>query len=600
MQDVERDAEGKSSPQFAPLLGAVLGLLFAAIGTLVYAWLRREPVNPLVADRAAVTAMLQRTTIAVVVSALLVGIFFFVGRGHRRGTDERARWVTRLSPVLLVVSIAGVLLLIKGSTAEVFEQAARAQLGLEYIEVTALARASWWFACLAVLGLFFAGVTTDIPAGRPAKAVPKAQLLVVGGSAALVAIVAIGAVLIHANGNAFRDATATRIEASALPTVTGERAYEQAAPIGTGQLLPAGAGFVRLSGDDRVEAYDGATGQRRWSFHMPDLLIWDIRSTGTGPDSVVVAEGYVAFGGDGSGVLIGIDATTGEPMWTRADVGAFAPDHIATGTSSQVVLIMEFARTAGVERRTWTALEPRTGRTMWTKAFEGPCSGNATITETAVLERNCDSPAYVVATVLDPVTGAERGTITASNLGVDGASPDDDRRVRLNGVKGDLALYWVPTSAGGIEVLVDIATRKPIKRLPPEFSAALVDERSLALYRTTGSPKIPSPVTILDLETDSMIETPWVSARLGNYRGDTDWQSIVRAGQQWVTFLPDASIAAQLEDNIRTPLPLRTVDQAGAPRTLANPCPPDSPSHYLATVPGAVLAYCGRSVVGVR
>jgi hypothetical protein len=97
-----------------------------------------------------------------------------------------------------------------------------------------------------------------------------------------------------------------------------------------------------------------------------------------------------------------------------------------------------------------------------------------------------------------------------------------------------------------------------------------------------------------------MIETPWLSASLGNYSGDTDWQGIVRAGRQWVTFLPDASIAAQLEDNVRTALPLRTVDQAGAPRTLANPCPPDSPSHYLATVPGAVLAYCGREVVGVR
>jgi hypothetical protein len=165
---------------------------------------------------------------------------------------------------------------------------------------------------------------------------------------------------------------------------------------------------------------------------------------------------------------------------------------------------------------------------------------------------------------------------------------------------GGLALFWVPTRAGGAEVVVDIATQKPVKRVPPEFSASLIDGRSLALYRNDGIRETPSAVTILDLETDRMIETPWLSASLGNYSGDTDWQGIVRAGRQWVTFLPDASIAAQLEDNVRTALPLRTVDQAGAPRTLANPCPPDSPSHYLATVPGAVLAYCGREVVGVR
>jgi hypothetical protein len=573
-------------------------LLVAAICTLIYAWLRREPVNPLVADRGAITSMLQRTTIVVALSALLAGIFFVIGRGYRRGTDRRAHWVTRLSPVLLVVSIAGVFLLVKGSAAGVFEQAARAQMGLDFVNLTAVARASWCFACLAVFGLFFVGVTADIPTGRPPKERPR-QLVVVAVSAALVAVVAIGAVSIHVSGQGFRNRTATRIDAPALSAVTGAVAYEQAAPIGVDQLLPAGAGFVRLSLDDRIEGYDGATGASRWSFHVPELLLSDMRSTGTGPDSVVVAEGYLSAGGQGSAVLIGIDATTGDPMWTRADVGTFAPEHVATGTSSKVVLAMKFARSGGVERRTWTALEPRTGRTMWTKDFEGPCSGTGKITETALLERNCDGPADVVATVLDPATGEERGTITASGL-IDEAAPDAERRVRLDDATSGLALFWVPTRAGGAEVVVDIATQKPVKRVPPEFSASLIDGRSLALYRNDGIRETPSPVTILDLETDRMIETPWLSASLGNYSGDTAWQSVVRAGQQWVTFLPDASIAAQLEDNVRTALPLRTVDQAGAPRTLANPCPPDSPSHYLASVPGAVLAYCGREVVGVR
>jgi hypothetical protein len=447
--------------------------------------------------------------------------------------------------------------------------------------------------------MFFVGVTADIPTGRPPKARPR-QLVVVAVSAALVAVVAMGAVSIHVSGQGFRNPTATRIDAPALSAVTGAVAYEQAAPIGVDQLLPAGAGFVRLSLDDRIEGYDGATGASRWSFHVPDLLLSDMRSTGTGPDSVVAAEGYLSAGGQGSGVLIGIDATTGDTMWTRADVGTFAPEHVATGTSSKLVLAMKFASSGGVERRTWTALEPRTGRTMWTKDFEGPCSGTGKITETALLERNCDGPADVVATVLDPATGEERGTITASGLGIDEAAPDAERRVRLDDATGGLALFWVPTRAGGAEVVVDIATQKPVKRVPPEFSASLIDGRSLALYRNDGIRETPSPVTILDLETDRMIETPWLSASLGNYSGDTDWQGIVRAGRQWVTFLPDASIAAQLEDNVRTALPLRTVDQAGAPRTLANPCPPDSPSHYLATVPGAVLAYCGREVVGVR
>ena len=598
MQDGEGDTEGSRSafPQFAPLVGAVLGLLLASICTLTYAWLTREPVNPLVADRGAVTLMLQRTTIVVAVSAVLAGIFFVVGHGHRRGTDSRARWVTRLSPALLVVSIAGVFLLIKGSTAEVFERAARAQIGLEYVQVTAVARASWWFACLAVLGLFFVGVTADIPTGRPAKERPR-QPIVGGASAALVAVVAIGAVLIHANGPAFRNPIAARIEAPVLPTVTGAAAYEQVAPIGTGQLMPAGAGFVLRFADDRIEGYEGATGQRRWAFHLPELSIWDIRSTGTGLDSVVVAAGYVAYAEQESGVLIGIDATTGDPMWTRTDVVPSAATSVVSGASPQVVLAVEFTRVAGIEHRTWTALEPRTGRTMWTKAFDGECSGDATITEVAILERNCEGPINV----FDPATGEVRGTIAASGLGIDPASLNPDRGVRLNGVKGGLALVWVPSSAEGTEVVVDIATQKPVKRVPPEFSAALIDDRSLALYRNDGIRETPSPVTILDLETDRMIETPWLSASLGNYRGDdTDWQSIVRSGQQWVTFLPDAQIAPQLWENIRTPLPLRTVDQAGATRTLANPCPPESASHYLATVPGALLAYCGRSVVGVR
>jgi hypothetical protein len=59
-------------------------------------------------------------------------------------------------------------------------------------------------------------------------------------------------------------------------------------------------------------------------------------------------------------------------------------------------------------------------------------------------------------------------------------------------------------------------------------------------------------------------------------------------------------MAAQLAQSSRLQLPLRTVDPSGATRTLADPCPSTSSSHHVATVPGALLAYCGSTGVGVR
>jgi hypothetical protein len=109
-----------------------------------------------------------------------------------------------------------------------------------------------------------------------------------------------------------------------------------------------------------------------------------------------------------------------------------------------------------------------------------------------------------------------------------------------------------------------------------------------------------APVSILDLDADRIIETPWLTASLGYVGGEAGWRSITRVGSTWATFLPDAQMAPQRAQSSRLQLPLRTVDPSGATRPLADSCPPTSTSHHVATVPGALLAYCGSTGVGVR
>ncbi|MCT7658599.1 hypothetical protein [Mycobacterium deserti] len=606
------DSDRQSFPQFAPLLGVVFGLLLAATGTLVYAWLAREPANPLVADRSSVTAMLQRTTLAVALSGLMVALYLVVGRVHRRGTGRRARVVTFSSPVLLAVSVAGLVLLVKGGTARVFETAGRAQMGFDAIAVTTVARAAWWLACLAVFALFLLSASAYIfpesqtpgdPKGRPNHPV------IACATAALVSVIVITAVAVVANRPSSDNPTAERVDAPPVPAVTGAVAYGFDAPIGTEQLMPAGAGFVRrFNGSTpktnyRLEGFDGVTGQSRWSFQMPGLSMYSARSTGTGPDSVVVADGYVAMGRDGSSVLIGIDATTGAPLWTRTDVGTFGAEDVVTGASSRVVLAVQSVEDAEglTVNRTWTALEPRTGHTMWTRTFDGKCAGYARLTDDAVLQHNCGTPGNVIATVIDTETGTDRGTITASDLGVDPRSPAAREGMRLSGAEGGIAVVQGSATSDSADMVVDIDTQTLRRRLPQEYSAALIDGQSVALYRRTGNVNTPSSLAIFDLDSNRIIETPLLSANLGYIGGEAQWRPIVRAGSLWATFLPDVPTAQQLEETRRIALPLRTIDSTGATRTLPDPCPPpDSHAHYLAAVPGTLLTYCGWAVVGVR
>lgn len=246
--------------------------------------------------------------------------------------------------------------------------------------------AAWWL-CLA-------GAAATLLAARAFPGLERAsvKLLSVGAAIAVVvaAVVTVGALRAGDDARFLDATTAPATDVPALPDALGQRTFTVSVPDAFEgeeqrpdlQIFAAGAGFVVFR-DDRITAY-GTDGKERWHFAR------------TGPGEVVV-RGIQVFD-DGATVVafldrevIGIDAVTGERLWTSTD-GRLAYA-IANPPGYNLVSPFLVAR----DDQVWTRFDTRTGAPMWTvPAPHADCE---------VPSRAVDTRSWVVSVVRCPAGG---------------------------------------------------------------------------------------------------------------------------------------------------------------------------------------------------
>ncbi|OBB22248.1 hypothetical protein A5792_07025 [Mycolicibacterium peregrinum] len=588
--EVEKRA-GTTYRQPAVLLGLLAGLLVAAIACLSLGWIRRTPELPLGEDFSSLTTVLWRTTFVVAGVALLVAVYVAVGRVYRQAPGWRARFVAYSSPALFVLVVAALMAQSRGTISKAFRQATEDQLALHPFAVTTVAHAAWWFACLALAALALLCATAH-RTQRPHRA-PR-RLAVSRWVAAAVAVVVAAALVVPvvaiAKKSPFHNETAERIDPPTLTTLTGTVAYRSEVSLLATYARPGGAGWVHIEDgpeyrQETVVGYDGATGERRWTFSVPRFNASELRTTGIGPDSVVLVKAYIP-----ADAMIALDATTGALLWTRVDHDSFDEDY---PLSSNVLLTSGPEPDGGIK---WTALAARTGNELWAKTFARGCKGSMRATDNFILMSTCDDNSDVLTQVLDPQTGQQHSVITASSLGIQPGEIPPNSHPTIGATSGDRALV----SGAGAPLVIDVAEGRVIVRVPDRHDARFIDADSLMLTPVSDNREELQPVSIHDLRDGVTIDTGLLLAWTG---GEETWGAMARVGDQWLTLLPDAPLATVPVGTQRVPIPMRIFGKSGPSQTLPNPCEGRMQVNpTVSLVPGAVLVACGMvdAVAGVR
>ncbi|NOP99085.1 MULTISPECIES: PQQ-binding-like beta-propeller repeat protein [Mycolicibacterium] len=591
--DQDSDAVAKSAQatyrQPALLLGLLAGLLAASVVCLGFGWLRRTPELPLGEDFSSLTTVLWRTTFVVAGVVVLAALYLAVGRVYRQTSGWRAKFVAYSSPALFVLVVAALMAQSRGTIAKAFRDATEDQLALRPFAITTVAHAAWWFACLAlaVLAVLCALAQRN---RRPHR--PRRPFAVSGWVAAAVAVIVAVALVLPvmavARKSPFQNETAAPIDPPALTALTGQVAYRAEVSSLATYSRPGGAGWVHVEEgpayrQETVVGYDGATGERRWTFSVPRFNASELRTTGTGPGSVVLVKAYIP-----TDVMIALDATTGALLWTRVDHDVFDEDY---PLSSSVLLSSKVDPVSGT---TWTAFAVRTGDELWSKTFARDCKTSMRAAENFILMNTCGDGADVLAQVLDPQTGQQHGAITAASLGMQPGARATD--LTIGATSGDRALV----SGAGAPLVIDIASGRVVARLPERHDAVFIDSDSLMLAPASDNHEELQPVSIRDLRDGETVDTGLLWAWHGR---EQSWGAMARVGDQWLTLLPDAPLAPMRVGSERDPVPMRIIGKSGPTQTLPNPCEGRMQvAPVVSLVPGAVLVECGRSdaVAAVR
>jgi hypothetical protein len=191
-------------------------------------------------------------------------------------------------------------------------------------------------------------------------------LLAVGAVLAVLVSVAVTVKALNAGDDSrFIDATtAAAVDIPASPTTLGQHrftltlpdAFDTASRRSRYEISPAGAGFV-IFHDGRVAAY-GNDGKERWHY----------RRTGPGDASVTAMRVYdggrtvvISYSGrytEQPG-FVGLDALTGEQLWSRQDPQLKAAFYADSGLYDPDPFLVHR------DEHTWTRFDARTGRPMW-------------------------------------------------------------------------------------------------------------------------------------------------------------------------------------------------------------------------------------------
>lgn len=569
MTSGEQEPKQLARPTLTPVLsGLAGGFVIAAIVCVGLGWLHRTPNVPLAEDVSSVTSILWRTSLVVASAALLVAVFVALGRIFQTSVRLR-RFAAFAAPVLAVITVAGFMAKSRGGAAKAFDAAADAQLALHPFAVTTVTHWAWWFSCLAV-GTLALRAFVDYGEARDELLSSEPVRWVALGVALVLAVVCVVPVVLSARKSPFNYQTAERIDAPVLTELRGDVAYRAQVSSRSDYVRPGGAGWVQIGGGsdgESVGGFDGETGQRRWFFTMPRFNVGSLRTTGTGPDSVVLVKAYIP-----TDSLIALDATTGALLWARPDDTTFDDNY---PLSSSVLLSSGDTADGGKE---WRALSVRTGEVLWSKVFRPGCTVSMDATANTILLRTCDDGPDVVTAVLDPKTGEPTGVITMAGLGI-----TPGQKPRVVSTAGDRALIG--------DIVVDIPTGRPLAHIPDRQNASFIDSESLKLTLQNRSYKEAPPISILDLRDGRIIDP-------GLFQAWAD-RAIARVGDQWLTLLPDAQALSQLRSESKSVRPpMRIIGKSGLVRVLPFPCEGDYQlTPQVSYVPGAVQVSCGTDVV---
>lgn len=578
-------APGSAARWVGPAAGVAVGLAAASSVCSLLARLRQDPSLALVTDRPDVASVLSRST--VVGAAMLVVFTVYALLTWRRtddGADDRAQRRTtllrHLAPAMAVTGLLGLWWRIMDPTAELFKDARTQQASLAGADVAGLASIAWICACLAVLVL---AAVAGVGGPRRGSLYRRGRALV-PATAALTAM-AVAGVSVLTLGNPVAHQVAAEPAAVSAVNIGGPIAYY--IPIGLDSdafLSAAGPGVLAGAGGG-VRALSGATGEQVWSLSYPDLNIYGAAApasdNGDGSGGVAV----LAATYRGVPVLIGLDAATGTPLWTRPDAGTLTVRGVNTPQlSTQRFLTIRSIRPSPTSARTqweWTVRELRTGERLWSFTTDPDCAYPPTLTESFVLSPRCGEAKGI--DVLDGQTGAKRTTLNATDLW-----PEMDHSVKLftwplpgtdqAAVSATSGVYRAvrPT------VVLDTATGDITRHLPASTGFTAVDSQTITLRDPQGRD------VIVDLDSEATIETGLSTDNLkyNNNLFGTVW---ARVGNQWVTLTPTPGQAPALHVfNHEEPM-----------KTYPNPCAGENVP-TVRSVTGALLINCGDRVVAVR
>lgn len=350
-------------------------------------------------------------SVTVIALVLIAAMAYSVWRG-RTGRD--------LSATPVGTAAVAALLLIAYVTQGIPEYYRMAMSGAPVTAALPAGMASWWL-CLG-------GAAAALLAARAFPRLERGALRLpaIGAAVAVVvALVVTVAALRTGDDGRFVDAsTAASIDAPTAPTALGQRTFTASVADAFADLdLPryeidsAGAGFV-VYHDRRITAY-GADGKERWHYAR------------TGPGDVSVNRMRVVDNGATvlafiDGGLVGLDADTGEQLWTSAeeDLVEAARGRFEVASGPYVV--------GWNDEQVWTRYDSRTGRLMWKVTAPHPDCGivEPVVSPSGVLSLVQCEDGKVWLTALDAESGETTWDTMVLDAAVNPATPLGERFLR--------------------------------------------------------------------------------------------------------------------------------------------------------------------------
>ncbi|WP_163796697.1 PQQ-binding-like beta-propeller repeat protein [Mycolicibacterium sediminis] len=551
-------------------LGAALaatagGLALGAAGIAAYAYTHGVPPG-LISDRLGpATTLLTASLVAACLTAVVI---LALGVRALRGPDT-ARAAAATLAVLAAVTAFTHLNSIPADRAS-------SLAGPGVRPILPLMQAGWLLSTCAALALLAGSVAMG--SGKRPLGVGLLPWVALGAAVAVVAGSGLSTV---ATRGTDRSATATAIAVPPVPTTVGDQVAYSVVARRAGWVTPAGAGFVART-DDALVAFDGATGAQRWRFPFLEFPAGcqpvTVRSTGSGPDAVVLIECRREYSeqymGGTDPHLVALDAMTGEVLWFSDD-GWYLQGRVQ---ASPDALPVRRGDDIG-------SLDAHTGQKRWTRplAEDEKCTSFGddvtAVAHSVVVVAQCADTAALH--LFDGHTGQQRDIDLRS---APGGLPEGDVQYDLVAAEGDVVAIKVDPRAGADSVLLAVDTRAgTIERVPA--TAYLSD----VISARTGA--YPGAVLQLDDRHDPAEQTGLylVGQRKVLSANDVETQGDnIPTGLRWA-LVGDRLVSAMGyydDPALLVVAPDGTVDRR------PSPCGTDVGG--VVTVPGALLVLCER------